>query len=163
MFLVCRYFFFSSRWVIWISPRDNCLQEIIWTTIVVRHSHLLSFVKFLCLSVDRVYLVYFVIRKCTVGKYSVYTQMNIYIYTQTVESLKIARCEQMHEHTHTHTHKNTHTHTYIYIYMCIYIYIYIVIHRQICFVLSELIRVARQYLPVPGIETRLTQTSNQSF
>ena len=26
-------------------------------------------------------------------------------------------------------------------------YIYIVIHRQICFVLSELISVARQYLP----------------
>ena len=34
--------------------------------------------------------------------------------------------------------------TYIYI----YIYIYIVIHRLICFVLSELISVARQYLPV---------------
>ena len=34
-----------------------------------------------------------------------------------------------------------------------YIYIYIVIHRQICFVLSELISVARQYLPVAGIET----------
>ena len=42
----------------------------------------------------------------------------------------------------------------------LYIYIYIVIHRQICFVLSELISVARQYLPVAGIETRLTQTSN---
>ena len=41
--------------------------------------------------------------------------------------------------------------------------IYIVIHRQICFVLSELISVARQYLPVAGIETRLTQTSNQRF
>ena len=40
----------------------------------------------------------------------------------------------------------------------IYIYIYIVIHRQICFVLSELVSVARQYLPVAGIETRLTQT-----
>ena len=40
------------------------------------------------------------------------------------------------------------------------IYIYIVIHRQICFVLSELISVARQYLPIAGIETRLTQTSN---
>ena len=40
---------------------------------------------------------------------------------------------------------------------------YIVIHRQICFVLSELISVARQYLPVAGIETRLNQTSNQSF
>ena len=38
----------------------------------------------------------------------------------------------------------------------IYVYIYIVIHRQICFVLSELISVARQYLPVAGIETRLT-------
>ena len=35
--------------------------------------------------------------------------------------------------------------------------IYIVTHRQICFVLSELISVARQYLPVAGIETRLTQ------
>ena len=44
----------------------------------------------------------------------------------------------------------------------IYIYIYIyVIHRQICFVLSELISVARQYLPVAGIETRLTKTSSQ--
>ena len=46
----------------------------------------------------------------------------------------------------------------------IYIYIYTtVIHRQICFVLSELISVARQYLPVAGIETRLTQTPSQSF
>ena len=45
----------------------------------------------------------------------------------------------------------------------IYIYIYIVIHRQICFVLSELISVARQYLPVAGIETQLTQTPSQSF
>ena len=41
--------------------------------------------------------------------------------------------------------------------------IYIVIHRQICFVLSELICVARQYLPEAGIETRLTQTPSQSF
>ena len=40
---------------------------------------------------------------------------------------------------------------------------YIVIHRQICFVLSELISVARQYLPAAGIETRLTQTPSQSF
>ena len=45
----------------------------------------------------------------------------------------------------------------------IYIYIYIVIHRQICFVLSELTSVARQYLPVTGIETRLTQMPSQSF
>ena len=45
----------------------------------------------------------------------------------------------------------------------LYIYIYIVIHRQICFVLSELISVARQYLPVAGIEARLTQTPSQSF
>ena len=36
--------------------------------------------------------------------------------------------------THTHTHTQTHTHTHIYIF----------IHRQICFVLSELISVARQ-------------------
>ena len=43
------------------------------------------------------------------------------------------------------------------------VYIYIVIHRQICFVLSELISVARQYLPVAGIETRLTQTPSQNF
>ena len=50
-----------------------------------------------------------------------------------------------------------------YLYIYIYIYIYIVIHRQICFVLSELISVARQYLPVAGIETRLTQTPSQSF
>ena len=56
-----------------------------------------------------------------------------------------------------------HVYIYIYIYMHVYIYIYIVIHRQICFVLSELISVARQYLPVAGIETRLTQTPNQSF
>ena len=53
--------------------------------------------------------------------------------------------------------------TCIYVYICIYMYISRVIHRQICFVLSELISVARQYLPVAGIETRLTQTSNQSF
>ena len=46
---------------------------------------------------------------------------------------------------------------------CVCVYISIVIHRQICFVLSELISVARQYLPVAGIKTRLTQTSNQSF
>ena len=52
---------------------------------------------------------------------------------------------------------------FLYIYYIIYIYIYIVIHRQICFVLSGLISVARQYLPVAGIETRLNQTSNQSF
>ena len=45
----------------------------------------------------------------------------------------------------------------------IYFRIYIVIHRQICFVLSELISVTRQYLPVAGIETRLTQTPSQSF
>ena len=45
----------------------------------------------------------------------------------------------------------------------IYIYIYIVIHRQICFVLSELISVAKQFLPVAGIETQLTQTPSQSF
>ena len=43
------------------------------------------------------------------------------------------------------------------------IYISIVIYRQICFVLSELISVARQYLPVAGIETRLTETPSQSF
>ena len=38
-----------------------------------------------------------------------------------------------------------------------------VIHRQICFVLSEFISVVKQYLPVAGIETRLNQTPNQSF
>ena len=43
------------------------------------------------------------------------------------------------------------------------VYIYFVIHRQICFVLSELISVARQYLPVAGIETRLTQMPCQRF
>ena len=43
------------------------------------------------------------------------------------------------------------------------LYIYIVIHSQICFVLSELINVARQYHPVAGIETRLTQTRSQRF
>ena len=42
-------------------------------------------------------------------------------------------------------------------------YIYLVIHRQICFVLSELISVARQYLPAAGIESRLTETPSQSF
>ena len=46
--------------------------------------------------------------------------------------------------------------------MVIYIYIYIIIHRQICFVLSELISVARQYLPVAGIETRLIETPIQA-
>ena len=51
----------------------------------------------------------------------------------------------------------------IYVQTGLGIYIYIVIHRQICFVLSELISVARQYLPVAGIETRLTQTPSQSF
>ena len=51
---------------------------------------------------------------------------------------------------------------YIYIYIYIYIHIYRVIHRQICFVLSELISVARQYLPVAGIETWLIQTSTQA-
>ena len=45
----------------------------------------------------------------------------------------------------------------------IYIYIYILVYRQICFVLSELISVAWQYLPVAGIETRSTQTPSQSF
>ena len=44
-----------------------------------------------------------------------------------------------------------------------YIYISIVIHTQICFVLSELISVARQYHPVAGIETRLIQTPSPSF
>ena len=45
--------------------------------------------------------------------------------------------------------------------MCIHThtYIYIIIHRQICFVLSELISVARQYLPVAGIETQLTKNT----
>ena len=47
--------------------------------------------------------------------------------------------------------------------MYIDIYIYIVIDRQICLVLSELISVARQKLPVAGIETRLTQTLSQSL
>ena len=42
-------------------------------------------------------------------------------------------------------------------------HIYIVIHRQISFVLSELTSVARQYLPVAGFETPLTQTLSQSF
>ena len=48
----------------------------------------------------------------------------------------IKSCMCMHTHKHTHTHTHTHTH--------IYIYIYIVIHRQTCFVLSELFSVARQ-------------------
>ena len=47
--------------------------------------------------------------------------------------------------------------------VCVCVYISIVIHRQICFILSELISVARQYLPVAGIETRLTQMPSQSF
>ena len=47
-------------------------------------------------------------------------------------------------------------------YININTYIYIEIHGQICFVLSELISVARQYLPVAGTETRLTQTSTQA-
>ena len=59
----------------------------------------------------------------------------------------------------------SYTHTFVCVCVCvyIYIYIYIVIHRQICFVLSKIISVARQYLPVAGIETQLTQTSCQSF
>ena len=40
--------------------------------------------------------------------------------------------------------------------------LFIVIHRQIYCVQSELISVARQYLPVAGIETRLTQTPSQA-
>ena len=66
-------------------------------------------------------------------------------------------------HVCIHTHIYIYMYIYLYIYMYIYIYISIVIHRQICFVLSELISVARQYLPVAGIETRLTQTPSQSF
>ena len=57
-------------------------------------------------------------------------------------------------------------HGCVYIYLYIYELIsfsYIVIHRQICFVLSELISMARQYLPLAGIETRLTRTPSQSF
>ena len=56
---------------------------------------------------------------------------------------------------------NIYIYQYIFLSLSLYIYIYIVIHRQICFALSELISVARQYLPVAGIETRLTQTSTQ--
>ena len=42
-------------------------------------------------------------------------------------------------------------HRRMYVYIYIYIYIYIVIHRQICFVLSELIIVARHIsLPLLG-------------
>ena len=80
--------------------------------------------------------------------------------------------------THTHTHTHTYIYIYIYIYMCVYlhmsifvymgisvqltackidtyvyvyIYIYIVNHRQICFVLSELISVARHIsFPLQG-------------
>ena len=44
-----------------------------------------------------------------------------------------------------------------------YIYIPIIIHRQFCFVLSELISVARQHFPIAVIETQLTQTPSQSF
>ena len=40
--------------------------------------------------------------------------------------------------------------------------ILIAITLIICFVLSELISVARQYLPVAGIETWLTETPSQS-
>ena len=73
-------------------------------------------------------------------------------------SVSRAYCEHyMYISTYISFYIHKHTHTYI------YIYIYIVIHRQICFVLSELISVSRQYLPGAGIETRLTQTSNQSF
>ena len=55
------------------------------------------------------------------------------------------------------------SHLFTYLRLTATIYIYIVIHRQIYFVLSELISVAKQYLPVAGIETRLTQTPSQSF
>ena len=41
--------------------------------------------------------------------------------------------------------------------------IYIVIHRQICFIQSEVITVARHIIfVVAGIETRLTQTPIQA-
>ena len=62
------------------------------------------------------------------------------------------------KHAHTKKSGNLFNDPRIYI----YIYIYIVIHRQICFVLSELISVARQYLSVAGIETRLTETPIQA-
>ena len=43
------------------------------------------------------------------------------------------------------------------------VYISIVIHRQICFVLSELISVARQYLPAAGWLKRQTKASNHIY
>ena len=49
-----------------------------------------------------------------------------------------------HVRAHRHRHKHTHTHTHTHIYIYIYIYIYIVIHRQTCFVLSELFNEATQ-------------------
>ena len=55
---------------------------------------------------------------------------------------------------------------FLHAYVCVIhiFYIYLYSHpQQICFVLSELISVARQYFPVAGIKTRLTQTSNQGF
>ena len=63
-----------------------------------------------------------------------------------------------------HCFKEWHYIIYIYIHTYIHIYIYIVIHRQICFVLSELISVARHTsFPIAGIETRLTQMPIQDF
>ena len=61
------------------------------------------------------------------------------IYYQTLQlwsSLTKNMNSQSFKNEHSHTQRHTHTHTYM--------YIYIVIHRQICFVLSELFSVARQ-------------------
>ena len=81
----------------------------------------------------------------------------ICLYTCVLVCLWVYVCVCMYIYYHLQTNCFVVSQLFIYIY--IYIYIYIVIHRQICFVLSELISVARQYLPVAGIETRLTQTS----
>ena len=96
-------------------------------------------------------------------KINIYT-LKFQAYVETADSCKVklagfrSQFETFHMSSHTGVQRNSLSGN-----DNIHIYIYIVIHRQICFVLSELISVARQYLPVAGIETRLTQMPSQSF
>ena len=71
--------------------------------------------------------------------------VHLLIFTWTHNTRK-SICLDKYTHTYTHTHLHNHTHTRIYIYIYIYICVCvcIVIHRQTCFVLSELFIVARQ-------------------
>ena len=51
--------------------------------------------------------------------------------------------KHIYKYIYIYIYIHIYTYIYIYIYVYIYIYIYIVIHRQICFVLSDLISVTR--------------------